>query len=253
MTAIRFFKMIIAGKKIEVECANKSALNKCREYIQEFENPDYVLNITVNEIQREIEQIYKGNPLKKTISGEIATEFLEIGPMILYRKLSAILLKDNIISLHGAAISLDNRCLIFTAPSGTGKTTHILNWKKVFPETIIINGDKPLINTETKMVYGSPWCGEEGYNTNTSAHLEGIVILERGEENYIKPISFHEMLPFLLQQTYIPKEKELALKAYSLIGKLKDIPFYKLICNMNEESARVSHDGIFKNDTWLSR
>ena len=138
------------------------------------------------------------------------------------------------------------------APSGTGKTTHILNWKKLYPETIIINGDKPLINTETYIVYGTPWCGKEGYNTNTSASLSGIIAIERGEENHIESITFQEMLPVLLQQTYIPKKRELALRAYSLIGCFKEIPCYKLTCNMEEESAWVAYEGIKANEQRLA-
>ena len=62
------------------------------------------------------------------ISDGIAREFIEIEPMILQRKLANALLQYYTILIHGAAISCNNKCYIFIAPSGTGKTTHIMNW-----------------------------------------------------------------------------------------------------------------------------
>ena len=91
------------------------------------------------------------------------------------------------------------------------------------------------------MVYGSPWCGKEGLNANTAAPLAGIITLERGEINTITSISFKEMLPVLMQQTYVPKERNIALEVYQLIGQLKEIPCYRLRCNMEPESAVVAY------------
>ena len=223
-----YVKSLIADTKFEIETYNRRILAPFKDYLTFFTCPDYVINATPEEIWEENTlSICKNIPYSELPSG-VTTAFDTFETLALLKKTERILIDKLFLLLHGAAISLINGCYIFTAPSGTGKTTHILNLKKMFPETIIINGDKPLINTETKLVYGTPWCGKEGYNTNMSAPLAGIISLEMGEENSIKPITFHEMLPVLLQQTYIPKERELALKAYSLIGNFKDVPCYKL-------------------------
>ncbi len=222
-------------------------MNEFYDYISSSNEVDLRIEISKNDYITNFQQIFQNDiPSINTFDKQVAIiyNYKDIESLLICKMVSDSLLECGIVLIHGAAIDVKHKCYIFVAPSGTGKTTHILNWKKLFPETIIINGDKPLINTETKLVYGTPWCGKEGFNTNTSSPLAGIIALQRGEENFIKPITFHEMLPTLLQQTYIPKQTELALKAYSLIGKFKDIPCYKLTCNMDEKSARIAYAGI---------
>ena len=132
------------------------------------------------------------------------------------------------------------------APSGTGKTTHIQNWLKVVPDAFVVNGDKPFIDVINKIAYGTPWCGKENLNTNIGVPLAGLVILERSSINIIKRIDYKEMLLDLLQQCYIPKDWDLALNTYRLIGCLKDVPCYRLSCNMREESAIMAYKELYK-------
>ncbi len=58
--------------------------------------------------------------------------------------------------MHGAAVAVDDKCYIFTAPSGTDKTTHAMNWLRAVLEAYIVNGDKPFVDVNNKLVYGSP-------------------------------------------------------------------------------------------------
>ena len=45
----------------------------------------------------------------------------------------------------------------------------------------IINGDKPIVRKtdEGIFVFGTPWCGKEGFNENIRVKLKSICILER--------------------------------------------------------------------------
>ena len=245
---INSFRVIIGGKKIEIKHQYQKVYNQCKDYMADFARPEYVIPYSPEfavKISNIIDKPEFNIRLKK-VAVTLDPAVLEAWSICFL--IAHKMLEVDTLLMHGAVVALDNKAYIFIASSGTGKTTHILNWKKIFPETVIINGDKPLINTSNRLVYGTPWCGKEGYNTNTSAPLAGIISLERGKDNSIKPISFHEMLPILLQQTYIPMERVLALKAYSLIGNLKDVHCYKLMCNMKEESALVAYEGIKANE-----
>lgn len=162
--------------------------------------------------------------------------------LAVYRQITQKLLDYDILMLHGAANAVDGRCYLFLADSGTGKTTHIRNWLKMIPGTVVINGDKPLIDMHMLDVYGTPWAGKEKYNTNTHAPLAGLVLLERGQNNTITPVSFHEALPGLLAQCHIPDGA--AEKVYPLLGRLKPVPCYRLKCNMEPESALVAYDAL---------
>ena len=66
--------------------------------------------------------------------------------------------------MHAAVVAVDGVAYIFTAPSGTGKTTHTMLWKKHFGDrAVIVNGDKPLIRLQGGKVYvcSTPWKGKE--------------------------------------------------------------------------------------------
>lgn len=62
--------------------------------------------------------------------------------------------------VHSSAINYRNRGIIFSAPSGTGKSTHTKFWREHL-NARIINDDAPaLIPKKDKvLVYGTPWSG----------------------------------------------------------------------------------------------
>lgn len=243
-----FCKVRIAEKNIDIESRNKHVLFPCKEYLTQYEKPDFSVRASQDEI---IQEFLRTNGIDMSafvVQDNIASECVGSESIVLYRKIADRMLGYKTLLMHGAAIAVDNKCYVFIAPSGTGKTTHIMNWQKSIPNTIVVNGDKPLINVETKKVYGTPWCGKEGINTNTSVPLAGIVYLERGSINHVTPISFKEMLPFLLQQTYIPSVRKATIQAYQLINQLQSVPCYRLSCNMNIESAIVAYNGIKRNE-----
>lgn len=239
-----YFKVEIAGKKIEIECFYKYVFIQCRNYLSEFEEPDYRINANLKDIHLEIQNIRGVSENSSCRDKRISVDYVGAESSAIYRKIADLMLNDRIVLIHGAAIAVHNKCYIFTAPSGTGKTTHINNWIERIPDTIVVNGDKPLIDVDSKLVYGTPWCGKEGMNTNIAVPLAGIISLERGDSNHIHSITFKEIMPTLIKQCYIPNSKELSIKALKLIGELNSIPYYKLYCNMDKESAEVAYNGV---------
>lgn len=242
-STIYFCRVKLADKIFEIESLNKLVLCYYREYLIANEPTDYVIKTTPEEIKDEFcskhKDAYQPNDDKK-----IATEYIDAEFLLHLRKIADYLTKQGILLLHGVSIEIDNKGYVFIAPSGTGKTTHVLNWISCFPDTIIINGDKPFLNVERRVLYGSPWSGKEGLNTNTSAPLAGIIALERAKDNVIVPITFREMLPDIIQQTYIPSSD--VIHTYKCIGMLKNVPFYRLRCNIERDSAFIAYDGIKK-------
>ena len=64
------------------------------------------------------------------------------------------------IVIHAAAIECEGKGIVFSAPSGTGKSTQANLWK-VHKKAKILNGDRPVIRVpeERSYVYGTPWSG----------------------------------------------------------------------------------------------
>ena len=165
------------------------------------------------------------------------------------RMLAEKLLQYSTLLMHGAAVSFREEGVIFTAKSGTGKTTHISRWKEAFPDQVtVINGDKPFVEVagDKVMVYGSPWCGKEGENKNRAVRLKAICLIEQAENNSIENISYEEAFPMLLQQTYRPKQEEELMKVLQLIKIMGDqLSFYRLKCRPDVEAARVAKEKIY--------
>ena len=88
--------------------------------------------------------------------------------------------------MHGAAIAFDGAAYLFTAPSGTGKTTHVRLWRQYLGSRVtVVNGDKPFLSLEpdgTVRVWGSPWAGKERWQSPISVPLCGVCLLERGTD-----------------------------------------------------------------------
>ena len=88
--------------------------------------------------------------------------------------------------LHSSFIKYKNKGILFTAPSGTGKSTQADLWNE-YKAADIINGDRTLIRRiDNKWrSYGIPFCGSSPHCKNDSVDLGAIVILRQGPENVI--------------------------------------------------------------------
>lgn len=240
------FRFLVARMAIDVRCCCVSTQYYCKDFlISDDEIPDLQIVITPEDI--EAERIYLSGKKSKDEQLEASTpEALE--RLVLCRKTAERLLKNNTVLFHCSALAIDGNGILFTAPSGTGKSTHAALWRRVFGRRVVmVNDDKPLVAVENGeiRVYGSPWRGKHGLGENISAPVKAVCLLHRGKENSIERISPREAFPILLQQTYRPKSPEGVLQAMKLADRLsREVAVYRLFCNMEEDAARVAYRGI---------
>ncbi len=177
-------------------------------------------------------------------------------PLIEYMATGA-LFYENLISrsgllLHSSAVELDGKAYLFSAPSGTGKSTHTGLWLKEFgPRAQILNDDKPAIRIlkDGFYVYGTPWSGKTDLNMNKKVPLQGITFLARGEHNEISPMPSADAIRSILEQTVRPKNQSKMVLLLDLIDQIIGrIPIYQMKCNMDPEAARVSFETMSKGE-----
>ncbi len=234
------FTLSLAGTAIGVAAMYPSTRDFCAGYLTE-EAPSFCVGITQEDIDFEREMTSKAGGAANPPSDAS----LEIAA--LHRKLSIPLLERDTLIFHGSAVAKDGRAYIFTAPSGTGKTTHARLWLENIPGSYILNGDKPLLRITDEGVFacGTPWQGKERCGTNEMLPLEAICILERAQENRIERIDMKYAYKTLVRQTYRPKEAQALISAYTLIEKMgKAVKLYRLGCNTQNEAALVSWRGM---------
>ena len=230
------FQIKIADLIITIHNKYDYVVNLCKDYIVDGETADFEVSVSDEDIKKEQAESEQPFPL----------EYCE--SICLYRAINKQLIHFNGFLMHAACIEKDGKSYAFCAKSGTGKSTHLCLWKKVFGDDVrIINGDKPIIRyiNNQFLIYGTPWCGKEGWNINTSSPLAGICFLERGQNNKIERYPASQAMTRLCHQILMPRDPLEMSEYLSMIDVLlRNIPVHLLHCNMEEEAALVSCRGL---------
>lgn len=214
----------------------------CKDYLIEDCTPDFVIQLTEQDIA------YEKN---HTTEQAFTASYLET--LALLRKISNILPGQKRFLMHGASISYEGQAFLFTAPSGTGKTTHIRLWKKYIGEKVrIVNGDKPFISLEKNsngnvepMIYGTPWAGKERWQRNCCEPLKAICFVQRGTTNTIRKMNPEECVMMLFHQVYMPDDSTAVGHTLELLDLLvKNVPLYLLTCDISEKAVRCSFEAL---------
>ncbi len=222
----------IADFNIAIESRYDHIPRQCAAYLAPpGAIPDFSVSVTEEEIDREA-----------AIAPRFTRGYHE--SLCTYRRISTEILHRDAFLMHAAVVAVDGRAYAFSAPSGTGKSTHITLWRQHFGERVsIVNGDKPIIRRigDEFVAYGTPWCGKEGWQRNTSAPLAAVCFIERSTENRIRPLPSGEAVSLIFHQLLRPKtapemEQTLALTD----GLLRHVPFYLLGCDISREAAELS-------------
>lgn len=172
---------------------------------------------------------------------------------ILYRAFGELLPLWNRVIFHGVAIAFGGSGYVFTARSGTGKSTHAFLWQRYLGRYVsILSGDKPIISAsqgceqnEIPLVWGSPWGGKERLFESASVPLKGICQLVRGTRCSIVKVSPAEFLEVALSQTYVPRKDPAASRSLDVIDQvLRTVPLYRLYCDISEDAVRTSFEAM---------
>mgnify|MGYP004459959835 FL=1 len=235
----------LAGHAIKIESLYSQVHTLCAAYRVE-DDAEYCITTAPADIAYERQRSARADELEGVAVREHADPYLET--LAVYRKLAQLLVQDDILLMHGAVVAVDGQAYLFTAKSGTGKTTHTRLWMQQFGDrAVMVNGDKPLLHvTNTGVtVYGTPWDGKEHLSRNIACPLKAVCILSRSETNHIERISPKEALTMLCQQSYRPAQPAALRKTLALVDLLSsNVPLYKLGCNMEPEAALVAYHGM---------
>ncbi len=228
----------LAGHAIGLDCRYDYLPRLCRDYRTTCP-PEWTVAADDRDLLRE-------NP----DGGPCAPAYLE--SLALYRKICERLIGQDILLFHGSALAFEGRAYLFAAPSGTGKSTHAALWRQVYGERVtMINDDKPLLHVTPAAVtvYGTPWAGKAGLQTNTSAPVGGIVLLRQAPENDIRPLTPRDAYPRLLGQTHRVADPRGLLRTLDLVRRLADLPVYELGCTPTPQAARLACRTLTQKET----
>ena len=238
-------KYRIADKVAEISSLYEEVHEYCADYLTE-ENADYSVTTTQSDIDFEHEKSAREDEIEGIPIRHFTDSYLE--ELAVYRKIAKKMLDYDTILFHGSVVSVDGVGYLFTAKSGTGKSTHTRLWREYFGEhAVMVNDDKPLLHIAENGViaYSTPYNGKHRIGNNISVPLKAICILTRASDNHIEQITVEQAYTMMLQQVYRPADGALMKKTLTLIDRLVDgVKLYRLGCNMDISAARVAFEGM---------
>lgn len=235
----------IAEKVIEIQSLHEEVHKLCRKY-KLNDVSDFRVEISQSDIDFERKKSALEDEKESILTRIFSDSYLET--LAVYRKIAEQMIEYNTLLFHGSAIAIDGMGYLFTAKSGTGKSTHTRLWKEYFGErAVMVNDDKPLIqvNGNGVLVHGTPWDGKHHLSRNISVPLKAICILNRGAENKICRITKSAAYPMLLQQTHRPMNAEKMQNVFTLLDRMcENLSLYRLECNMNPDAVTTAYNGM---------
>lgn len=150
-----------------------------------------------------------------------------------YIALEELLLSRDRLILHASFVSSEFGGILFSGPSGIGKSTQADLWKKLEGSTVI-NGDRPILGKVdgTWMAYGSPYAGSSQCYVNEMLPAAAIVMLEQGSTCEIRRLSRAEAFRLLYAQTVVNTwNSGYVQRVCDLLMALSaDVPVYRMVC-----------------------
>ena len=142
--------------------------------------------------------------------------------------------------LHAACVVHEGRAILFTAPSGTGKSTQAELWR-CHRGGRIINGDRVAIRLEAgvSVACGIPFAGSSEYCENITVPLGAIVYLGQAPETSIEQLTgfraFRAVWEGCGVNTWDRQDLEMATALVQSV--LETVPVYRLYCTPDESAV----------------
>ena len=235
----------IADKVVEVTSIYAEVHEYCADYLTD-EPADYSVTTTQADIDFERQKSAREDEIEGIPTRHFSDSYLE--ELAVYRKIAEQMISYDTILFHGSVVAVDDVGYLFTAKSGTGKSTHTRLWRVYFGDrAVMVNDDKPLLHISDSGViaYGTPYNGKHRLGSNISVPLKAICILTRAADNHIEPITREQAYTMLLQQVYRPADALKMMQTLSLVDRLADnVKLYRLGCNMGISAAKIAYEGM---------
>jgi len=240
------FYISIADRIIEIHSLYEDCISRCSDYVLNNVDgntkPDIIIDVVPRDIMRENDAYQKND---QGLYLYYNPGYLE--NFAIQRKISEIMPDFDTFLMHGAVVGCNGCAYMFTAPSGVGKSTRIKLWLQAFPDSFVINGDKPFIKVTDDCIiaYGSPWCGKEHWNKNVGIPLQAIFILERAEDedDSIEEVTMSDVYSDLVKQVYQPHNTQHMLKTIQLLNRMEGkVRFFRFRSNPTIEGVQLAYE-----------
>lgn len=153
------------------------------------------------------------------------------------------------IVIHASALKWEEKGIMFTAPSGTGKSTQARLWQDYFGDSVkILNDDNPAVKFRDgkPYVFGTPWSGSSNIHCNSYAPLDAIVLLQQSPINSIQQLSPQEAISNLIPRSFLPYfDRNMMNMACDILESIIfSVPIYTLKCRPDREAVELVYQWV---------
>ena len=203
-----------------------------KDYLVDGTDTDFVVSVTDSMIDYE----------KQIAIEKVPEQYYELTG-ILRCICEKILEEYNGFFLHCSCLLYEDKAIVFTAKSGTGKSTHARLWREVLSDKVtMINDDKPIVRyiDGEFIIYGTPWNGKHSLSNNIKAPIKAIYYLHQAKENKVERCDPISSISKMLSQTILPDNKNIMNELLDMMEKLVcNIPMFDLHCNISEDAVHT--------------
>lgn len=147
--------------------------------------------------------------------------------------------------LHCSVLKLQDGVILFSGPSGIGKSTQAGLWVKK-KDARVINGDRTLLKKEEGIwtSLGWPICGSSEICYNENYQVKAVVFLDQAPDNQGRRLRYIDAVRLLISQITVngwnPKFVE---EIWNLVEDFAaEIPVFEYACNMEDTAVDTLED-----------
>lgn len=158
-------------------------------------------------------------------------------------------IRENRFPFHASAIQVGTEAILFSAPSGIGKSTHAELWKQNLPDVGFLNDDKPLLSFENGILQasGTPWSGKTERTLPLTLPVKAIVFLSRGMRPRVRLLGESLKLALLMKNGFRSRETETADRILAFLDRVlaSPIPIVAYETDISQAAFTVIHDYLY--------
>jgi hypothetical protein len=245
-TSIRDIKVEIIKASYINKPEGKMLINEDLKWLDSMNNGDEFISYICDEHSGELRIMLKLSKSLKKATIYYRQDYLDVQGLIMELLIETLIryciIQRGGFSMHAAAINYNEKGILFTAPSGTGKSTQAKLWQR-YKQVEILNDDRPIIRRSDGQwyVYGTPWSGSELHILNKSGPLSAIIAIRQSTENSIRRLNSKEALAYVMPRCFLPYfDQQLMDTVIKHIGSvIKNTPVYLLSCKPDEEAVEL--------------
>lgn len=153
---------------------------------------------------------------------------------------------------HTSYIQRDGKAILFTAPSGTGKSTQAELWKEL-RGVEIVNGDRAAVRIVGGEILadGIPFSGSSRYCLNRTLPIAAVVYLRQAPITTIRRVcgveAFFKIWEGVSVNTWDKEDVDLVSGAVKRV--VEQVPVFQLSCTPDESAVLALEQALRKQET----